>query len=140
MIVGTVQPCGLIQPHTHPRADELVLSVKGTFQTGLYQENGARLILNTITPGQVVVFPQGSIHYAQNAGCESAYFVATFNSADPGVQTTGDGLFYGLPAEIVQATLGGLDTDTIRKVKAKLPPLPADGIESCRRKCGLTTN
>ena len=136
MIVGTVQPCGLIQPHTHPRSDELVLSIKGRMETGLFQENGARFINNTISDGQVVVFPKGSIHYAQNIDCETAYFVASFNSADPGVQTTADS-FYGLPSEIISASLGGTDTGTIDQIKKQIPPLPADGIESCRKRCGL---
>lgn len=79
------------------------------------------MILNTIVAGQVVVFPKGSIHYAQNAGCESAYFVTTFNSADPGVQTTANG-FYGLPTEVIASSIGGSDTNTIENIKGKLPP------------------
>ena len=44
------EPCGMNVPHTHPRATEILYAANGT-------ENGARLVLNTLGPGQATVFP-----------------------------------------------------------------------------------
>ena len=71
-------------PHTHPRANEILYLVSGQMQAGFIEENGARFVNNTLTPGQGTLFPQGSIHYQFNTGCEPALFVAALNDEDPG--------------------------------------------------------
>lgn len=72
-------------PHTHPRATELNYVVSGNFTTGFFAENGAQTVLGTVGPGQMSVFPRGSIHFEANLGCEPATFVAAFGDEDPGV-------------------------------------------------------
>ena len=72
-------------PHTHPRATEfLYVASKGQMQTGFIEENGARFVMNTLSQGQGTVFPQGSIHFQVNLGCEPLTFVAALNDEDPG--------------------------------------------------------
>ena len=54
-------------------------------EAGFIEENGARFVINTLTPGQGAVFPKGSIHYQINTGCDPLTFVAALNDEDPGV-------------------------------------------------------
>lgn len=72
-------------PHTHPRATEFLYLVNGNMEAGFIEENGARFVINTLTPGQGTIFPKGSIHYQINTGCEPLTFVAALNDEDPGV-------------------------------------------------------
>ena len=80
----------MASPHYHPRAAEFLYMLSGSsLQVGFLQENGARLVANTIVPGQGAIFPKGSFHYQSNLGCEPAAFVAGLNNEDPGVATVG---------------------------------------------------
>ncbi len=90
-----------------------------------------------LTEGSATVFPQGSIHFEFNPSCEPAMFVAAFNNQDPGVSTVATN-FFGLPAEIVGASLGGLGIEDVNDLKRMLPANPALGVEECQRRCGLT--
>ena len=71
-------------PHTHPRATEILYLVSGEMETGFIEENGARFVHNVLTKGQGTLFPQGSIHYQINTGCDPVLFVAALNNEDPG--------------------------------------------------------
>ena len=71
-------------PHTHPRAAEVLYLATGELEAGFIEENGARFVRNSLTKGQGTLFPQGSIHYQINTGCEPVIFVAALNSDDPG--------------------------------------------------------
>ena len=137
MTVGFLGPCSINLPHTHPRATEINFIVSGTLQAGFFQENGARFIMNTLVAGQATVFPVGAIHFEQNLNCTQAMFVAAFNSADPGVLTIANSFYGGLPANIVGASLGGLNITTVESMKSMLPANPALGIEECRQRCGI---
>jgi len=136
MTIGYLGPCGMNLPHTHPRATEINYSVDGDFIVGFYQENSGEFILNEIHKNQVAVFPKGAIHFEQNLNCEPATFVAAFNNEDPGVLTISSG-FFGLPATIVGATLGGLNISTIEDIRLQLEQNPGIGIAECRQRCGL---
>jgi oxalate decarboxylase/phosphoglucose isomerase-like protein (cupin superfamily) len=137
LTIGFIEPCRINLPHTHPRATEINYILSGTFETGFFQENGARFIMNTLVAGQATVYPQGAIHFEQNLNCDSAMFVAAFNSDDPGVQTVANSFYGSLPADIVGANLGGLNITTIDSMQAMLPVNPTLGIQACRQKCRL---
>lgn len=61
-------PCAMLPPHLHPRATNFVVAVEGTTQTWMIQENGAKVVTTTLTPGKLTIFPHGSIHTMQNLG------------------------------------------------------------------------
>ncbi|KAJ7509922.1 RmlC-like cupin [Mycena galericulata] len=138
MTVGFLGPCGMNTPHTHPRATEINFSVNGTLRTGMLAENGARFVVNELPPGSMTVFPQGAIHFEMNEGCEPAMFVAAFNGEDPGVQSTAQ-RFYGLPVDILQATLGGLGVQEVEgmadMVNSYLCIFVDPGQHRCRHGC-----
>jgi len=137
MTVGFLGPCAINTPHTHPRATEINFSVNGTLRTGLLTENGARFIVNDLMPGAATVFPMGAIHFEMNTGCEPAMFVAAFNDEDPGVDSIAQ-RYFGLPADIVGATLGGLSVEEVLGLEAKIPDNVAVGTDECLNRCGLT--
>jgi mannose-6-phosphate isomerase-like protein (cupin superfamily) len=83
---GGTRPCGMNNPHTHPRASEFLYVVSdGQLEAGFIEESGARIVVNTLTQGQGTVFPKGSIHFQVNLGCEPLTFVAALDDEDPGV-------------------------------------------------------
>jgi len=61
-------PCAMLPPHLHPRATNFVVAVDGETQTWMVQENGAKVVTTTLTPGKMTIFPQGSVHSMQNTG------------------------------------------------------------------------
>ncbi|KAJ7485707.1 RmlC-like cupin domain-containing protein [Mycena latifolia] len=136
MTIGFLGACAVNTPHTHPRATELNFSVNGTLRTGLLTENGARFIVNDLPPGSMTVFPQGAIHFEMNTGCDPAMFVAGFNSEDPGVMSLAQ-RFFGLPADVVSATMGELGVEEIEGFASLIPDNIAVGTAECLERCGL---
>ena len=65
MAMLNLGPCAMLPPHMHPRATNLVVAVEGTTNTYMVEENGARLVKQTLTPGKMTIFPQGSLHNAE---------------------------------------------------------------------------
>ncbi len=111
----------------------MFLVLQGTFKTAFVEENTGRTIVNTLTAGQATVFPQGLIHEEQNNDCDTAIFLSSFSSEDPGVATTSTGLF-SIPVEAVAATFG-IKNDTVLNVKNSLPKNPAPGNQECLARC-----
>ncbi|KAF7356421.1 Cupin type-1 domain-containing protein [Mycena venus] len=136
MTVGFLGPCGINTPHTHPRATEINFSVNGTLRTGMLMENGARFVVNELPPGSMTVFPMGAVHFEMNDNCEPAMFVAAFNGEDPGVMSVAQ-RFFGLPVDIVAATMGGLGVQEVEGLEAKIPDNIAAGTDACLKRCGL---
>jgi len=136
MTVGFIGPCGLNSPHIHPRASEMTFSVNGTFVTGFIAENGARTVVNNIEPGQMAIFPKGSIHWQANLGCKSVMFVAGLNDEDPGTTQVAQS-FFNLPEEVLQATMGNADLSKIQAISSGIPENVAQGLMSCMKRCGL---
>jgi len=135
MTVGFIEPCGFNLPHIHPRATEINFIVSGEFQAGFFSENGGKFIGHLLKPGMATVFPKGVIHFEVNMQCERAVFVAAFNNQDPGVTTIASS-FFGLPTQIVGASLGNLDISTVEELMQQLPMNPGS-VDECRKRCGL---
>ena len=137
MNVAFVEPCGLNTPHLHPRANELFFAINGTFEIGFVAETGTRVVTNTVKGGQIAVFPQGSLHYQANLGCEKAVFIAAFSNEDAGVSLVAQN-FFRIPHKILEATLGdGVSLDQLKYISDILPEDLVLGLKSCRQKCGL---
>jgi len=137
MAVGFLDACAINTPHTHPRATEIQFSVNGTIRTGMITENNSRFIMTEINPGGITIFPQGSIHFQANEGCEPALFVSSFNSEDPGVLQAGQ-RFLGLSPDIVAATLGDIGVEAVEGLDEIIPDSIALGTDECLKRCGIT--
>jgi hypothetical protein len=69
-------PCSMLPPHYHPNAVNFVVAVLGNTTTYMYQETGARLVTEVLTPGHATIFPRASMHMMMNTGA----FVIPFSS------------------------------------------------------------
>ncbi|KAJ6577701.1 RmlC-like cupin domain-containing protein [Mycena capillaripes] len=136
MAVGFLDACAINPPHTHPRATEIQFSVNGTIRTGMITENNGRFIATEIHPGAMTIFPQGSIHFQANEGCDPAMFVSAFNAEDPGVLSVGQ-RFLGLSPDIVAATLGDIGVEAVFGLDSIIPDSFALGTDECLKRCGL---
>ncbi|KAH8897338.1 spherulin-1A [Thozetella sp. PMI_491] len=141
MSMAFTEPCGFNTPHTHPRATELAVVVKGRMISEFVAETGARKIRNEHDTYSMVVFPQGALHLEFNPDCEEMIFLAAFNSEDPGINTPGESLFF-LDDDFVGLALGleflpGADIDKYRNL---VPATLAQGVETCLKRCGIKKN
>jgi len=136
MAIGQMEPCGMNTPHTHPRATEFLFLVNGNLEAGFIEENGARFVINDLTAGQGTIFPKGSIHYQINLGCDPITFVAALNDEDPGASQIAQ-RFFGLPPDVVAATLGDVGIEEVVSIASGIPDNMAIGVDRCLQKCGL---
>jgi len=136
MTIGFLGPCGMNSPHTHPRATEINFSINTTLRGGVLVENGARFAEIDIRPGTATVFPQGAIHFEMNPSCEPAMFVAGFNGEDPGVNQVAQ-RFFGLPPDIVGASLGGLGVQEVANLENYIPDNVILGVDECLQRCNI---
>lgn len=61
-------PCGMLPPHLHPRATNVVVAITGNTTSWMVGENGVRTVRVDLTPMRATVFPLGSLHLMQNNG------------------------------------------------------------------------
>ena len=105
MAMLNLGPCSMLPPHLHPRATNYVVSVSGTTQTIMINENGAQTITEILSPGKMTIFPQGSIHTMMNMGCENAQLVSALNSDDTGTTNLANA-FFSLPTNFTGPVIG----------------------------------
>lgn len=78
------------------------------------EDGGDGPVVNDMSEGDVMILPQGLIHYEQNLGCEPSTFIGALNHEDPGtVKTVGS--FFELPTEAIKVSfriVGELDGDS----------------------------
>jgi len=135
--VGFLGPCAMNTPHTHPRATEFNFVTNGTLTGGLLSENGAKFIINKIPAGSATIFPMGAIHFEFNNDCEPSTFAAFFNDVDPGVLQLAQ-RFFGLPPDIVDASLGGIGVMEVAGLADLIPDNIILGLDECVKRCGIT--
>ncbi|PON55606.1 Germin [Trema orientale] len=113
-------PGGVIPFHTHPGGSEILIVIEGTLCAGFVSSTANTVYFKTLNKGDVMVFPQGLLHFQINSGRGEALFLAGFNSPNPGLQLTDFALFKNnLPTELVAATTF-LDVAQIKKLKGVL--------------------
>ncbi|KZF20129.1 spherulin-1A [Xylona heveae TC161] len=129
-------PCSMLPPHYHPRASNYVVAVAGTTDTFFIEENGARLVENTLTPMKMTIFPAASIHTMVNRGCDNAQLVSALSNEDAGTHNIANGLF-SLPPELVAVALGYSGVD-VNQTASKIPPVGTGsiaGTKECLARC-----
>ncbi|XP_062177390.1 germin-like protein subfamily 1 member 13 [Alnus glutinosa] len=91
-------PYGLIPPHIHPRASEILVVLEGSLYVGFITSNpDNRLITKTLHAGDVFAFPIGLIHFEFNVGNTNAVAFAFLGSQNPGLITIADNVFGSNP-------------------------------------------
>ncbi|KAK0346122.1 hypothetical protein LTR02_008126 [Friedmanniomyces endolithicus] len=141
MAMLNLGPCSMLPPHYHPRASNYVVAIHGNTTTYMYEENGARLVTETLTPGMATIFPQASMHMMVNNGCENAQLVSALNSDDAGTQNIGNVFSNGFPADLVNAAFG--QNLASSDVASKMTPVGTGsnwGLSECLKQCGIQPN
>ncbi|XP_065879342.1 germin-like protein subfamily 3 member 1 [Euphorbia lathyris] len=112
-------PNGVVPLHTHTTASEVIHVISGKVTAGFISSANVAYV-KTLIKGDVMVFPQGLLHFIVNAGNTPAVLIFTFSNPDPGLQLLDYALFGGdLPTPLlVKTTL--FDTATVKKLKAVL--------------------
>jgi len=135
MLIGFLGPCGMIPPHSHPRAAEVYLNVAGPLlMSAIIPESGGPVVNNLSPAGSAVVLPQGSVHFIANTGCEPMTFVAGFNHENPGVlfQTDAFGAFDN---QTYAAAFGGAVIPWVDP--SQIPTPVIIGRQQCLSTCGI---
>ncbi|KAF3935390.1 Spherulin-1B [Dactylellina cionopaga] len=133
MALITLAPCGMLPAHIHPRATNYVVGTKGSTKTYFFEENGGKVVVNTLTPGVMTIFPQASLHTMFNDGCTEATLISALSSEDPGTLTFANSLFE-LPTDLVSNAFGG----DVSSLKNKVPALASNaiaGTKDCLARC-----
>lgn len=110
---------GVVPMHTHPGANEVLLVVQGTICAG-FISSANTVYFKTLNKGDIMVFPQGLLHFQFNSGKGNAMAFVSFSSSDPGLQILDFALFANdLPSGIVEKTTF-LDDAQVKKLKGVL--------------------
>ncbi|KAJ9190391.1 hypothetical protein P3X46_001602 [Hevea brasiliensis] len=113
-------PGGVIPIHTHPAASEILFVVYGKITAGFISSSANKVYVKTLKKGDVMIFPQGLLHFQINAGGTTALAIVSFNSPEPGLQITDFALFgNNLPSNLVEKTTF-LDDAQVKKLKGVL--------------------
>ncbi|CAO2183130.1 unnamed protein product [Urochloa humidicola] len=113
-------PGGLNPPHSHPRASELVMVLKGEVMVG-FTTGGNRLFSKVVRENELFVVPRGLQHFQLNTGDGDAMFVAMFDSQSPGVVTPTFAMFAtkpAMPMEVLTKTFL-MGEDEVSAMKSK---------------------
>lgn len=113
-------PGGLNPPHSHPRASELVLVLKGKLLVGFVSTANV-FYSKVLKSGESFVIPRGLMHFQYNVGEEKAVAITTFNSQLPGVAIAASTLFGSKPTipDQVLAKAFQIDEKTVKGIKSK---------------------
>ncbi|XP_061339060.1 germin-like protein 1 [Gastrolobium bilobum] len=109
---------GLIPMHSHPGASELLVMVQGHITAGFISSDNT-VFVKSLIKGDIMIFPQGLLHFQINAGRGKAKAAAilTFSSPNPGAQILDLALFGSkLDSALVSRTTF-LDPAQVKKLK-----------------------
>lgn len=109
---------GLVPPHTHPRASEVLYVTHGIVFVG-FVDSGGKFWSATLTAGDVFLFPRGLVHFQLNVGNGKAMSISTVNGQNPGVQLIASALFGSTPAirDDVLAKGFGINKTDVQMIK-----------------------
>lgn len=113
-------PSGLNPPHSHPRASESGIVIKGKLLVG-FVTTGNVFYSKVLTAGQMFVVPKGLVHFQKNVGEGKALIFTAFNSHLPGSAILPTTLFGATPAvpNDVLTKAFQVEEDIIDGIKAK---------------------
>ncbi|CAA9956975.1 hypothetical protein CFE70_000556 [Pyrenophora teres f. teres 0-1] len=133
-------PCGMLPPHLHPRATNMVTAITGNTTTYMIGENGVAMRKVDLTPLMVTLFPQGSLHMMQNNDCEPSLLISSLNSDDSGTLNILPSL-WTVPQDIVDAAFGdaSMNKDDMGKGIPAVGTGAIIGSAECKKRCGIST-
>ncbi|KAK8205844.1 spherulin-1A [Phyllosticta capitalensis] len=134
-------PCAMLPAHFHPRASNYVVSVVGTTETYMVEENGAPTVKATLKEGSMTIFPRGSVHMMENPSCTPNTLVSALNAEDTGTTNLATTLFNAFPDSLVFPNLGyAIDNATLGRIQHDMPGVGTGAIwgrRECLTRCGI---
>ncbi|EAT76688.2 hypothetical protein HBH56_244840 [Parastagonospora nodorum] len=130
--------CGMLPPHLHPRAANLVTAMNGSTTTWMISENGVETVKTELTAMKMTIFPAGSLHMMQNNGCEPVVLISALNSEDAGTLNVLPSLWTVQP-DIIRAGFGAEGMNT-QSTGQNIPPVGTGAIigsAECKKRCGI---
>ncbi|GAA0139109.1 hypothetical protein LIER_00723 [Lithospermum erythrorhizon] len=113
-------PSGVGPMHTHPGTSEILVVVQGSITAGFISSSDNKVYTAKLKKGEVMIFPQGLLHFQINAAGVNSIALVTFSSSNPGLQILDFALFANdLPTDLVSKTTF-LDPGLIKKLKGVL--------------------
>lgn len=115
-----IAPGGINPPHSHPRATESGVVVRGKLLVGLISTSNVFYSKN-LTEGEMFVIPRGLVHFQMNIGEEKAQIITAFNSHLPGAVIVSVNLFGSRPSvsNDVLTKAFQVDDSVIDQIKSK---------------------
>ncbi|PAN35723.1 hypothetical protein PAHAL_6G229500 [Panicum hallii] len=111
-------PGGVVPLHSHPGGSELLFVVEGTMAAGFITSLTNKVFAKTLHKGDLMVFPQGLLHFQYNLGNDTAVALSSYSSANPGLMILDFALFANdLPSDVV-SKVTVVDELEVRKLKA----------------------
>ncbi|CAO2206949.1 unnamed protein product [Urochloa humidicola] len=111
-------PGGVVPLHWHPLATELLFVLDGSMACGFISATLNKVYTKTLHKGDLMVLPQGQLHFQYNLGNTTAVALSSYSSSSPGIQILDFALFANnLPSEIL-SKVTVLDELQVRKLKA----------------------
>ena len=115
-------PWGVVPPHVHPRATEILTVIEGSLEVGFVTSNPEnRLISKVLQKGDVFVLPVGLVHFQRNVGHGNAFSISGLSNQNPGVITIGNAVFGSNPAiaDDLLAKAFQVDKSVVGQLQAK---------------------
>ncbi|XVF02350.1 hypothetical protein REPUB_Repub04eG0168000 [Reevesia pubescens] len=113
---------GLIPPHSHPRASEVTICLRGVILVG-FVDTSNRLFTQQLRPGDSFVFPKALIHYLYNIDSRNpALAVSGLSSQNPGVQIASRSAFISNPPipEVILEKAFHISSQDVAKIRKNL--------------------
>jgi len=111
-------PGGVVPLHSHPGGTELLFVIEGAISAGFISSLTNQVYVKTLYKGDLMVFPQGLLHFQYNLGNDTAVALSSYSSANPGLMILDFALFANnLPSDVV-SKVTVLDELEVRKLKA----------------------
>ncbi|KAG6552939.1 hypothetical protein Mapa_005472 [Marchantia paleacea] len=93
-----MNPGGVIVPHTHHTATEIIFVLEGEIYTGFVANSDNptgpnKLFAKVVKKGEAFIFPRGLLHFQLNRGSVPAVSINFLNSQNPGIQLMPMSLF-----------------------------------------------
>ncbi|CAA2962933.1 putative germin-like protein 2-1 [Olea europaea var. sylvestris] len=114
-------PRGVVPPHRHPRASEILIVLEGEVLVGFVTSDPEnKLFSKVLKKGDVFAFPFGLIHFQQNVGHGNAVTIAFLSSQNPGVIPIANTVFGSNPSinDDLLAKAFRVDKSIIRNLKS----------------------
>ncbi|CAN1166650.1 Auxin-binding protein ABP20 [Linum perenne] len=114
-------PGGAFPLHVHPHSSELIYVVEGTVTAGFVSGAASNTVyVKKLKQGEIMVLPQGLVHFQVNTGDKNAVLLATFGNAEPGVQVISSALFGNNFESFLVEKTTNIDVREIKRLKAIL--------------------